>query len=89
MTFPKWRTVLFVNGCFWHQHPRCERSRLPKTNTDFWKKKLERNAQRDRINYEFLEKQGWRVLVMWECDIASSDVLEMLKIWFRTSTKRN
>jgi len=88
MTFPKWRTVLFVNGCFWHQHPHCERSRLPRTNKDFWKEKLERNAERDRSNYDLLAKQGWRVLVVWECEIACSDVSEMLKSWFRTTTKR-
>jgi DNA mismatch endonuclease, patch repair protein len=84
MTFPRWRTVLFVNGCFWHQHRHCKRSRLPKANKQFWKKKLGRNAQRDQSNYNLLVKRGWRVLVVWECEIAGSDVSEMLKSWFRT-----
>jgi DNA mismatch endonuclease (patch repair protein) len=88
VTFPKWRTVLFVNGCFWHQHPNCPRSRLPKTNKEFWKTKLEQNAARDQSNYDLLAKQGWRVLVVWECELAHSSITGMLKSWFRTAKKR-
>lgn len=84
LTFPKWRTVLFVNGCFWHQHPGCSRSKLPKTNMAFWKTKLERNAERDRTNYNRLVEQGWRVLLLWECELVQSDVTEKLKSWFKT-----
>ena len=87
MTFPRWRTVVFVNGCFWHRHPHCARSMLPKTNRNFWKKKLERNVRRDRSNYALLAKRGWRVLVVWECEITRSDVSEMLKNWFRGATE--
>lgn len=82
LTFPKWRTVLFVNGCFWHQHANCPRSKLPNTNRVFWKTKLERNAVRDHCNYDLLQKEGWRVLVVWECELARSDVTETLKTWF-------
>jgi len=89
MTFPKWRTVLFVNGCFWHQHPSCPRSRLPKTNVKFWKTKLERNAARDRHNYDLLANQNWRVLVVWECELVRSNVMGMLKRWFRTAKRAN
>jgi DNA mismatch endonuclease (patch repair protein) len=88
MTFPKWQTVLFVNGCFWHQHPNCPRSTLPKTNKEFWKTKLERNAARDRRNYDHLAKQRWRVLVVWECELTHSNVTRKLKRWFRTVKKR-
>jgi DNA mismatch endonuclease (patch repair protein) len=88
MTFSKWRTVLFVNGCFWHQHPHCNRSMLPKSNKNFWRKKLERNAQRDRSNYDLLAKRGWRVLVVWECEIARSDFSNILKNWFRAAAGR-
>ena len=82
LTFPKWRTVLFVNGCFWHQHAGCSRSRLPKTNTQFWNLKLQRNVARDQTNYELLEERGWRVLVLWECVLAKSDVKGILDRWF-------
>jgi DNA mismatch endonuclease, patch repair protein len=81
LTFPKWRTVLFVNGCFWHQHG-CSRSKLPKTNRKFWKAKLQRNAVRDRSNYDLLAQQNWRVLILWECELAKSDVAGTLKGWF-------
>jgi DNA mismatch endonuclease (patch repair protein) len=81
LTFPKWRTVLFVNGCFWHQH-ECSRSKLPRTNRKFWKSKLQRNAARDRANYGLLAQQGWRVLVLWECELAKSDIAKTLKGWF-------
>ena len=82
MTFPKWRTVLFVNGCFWHQHLNCARSRLPKSNKEFWETKLKRNVVRDQRNCDLLVKEGWRVLVIWECEIACSNVTRALKVWF-------
>jgi DNA mismatch endonuclease, patch repair protein len=90
LTFPKWRTVLFVNGCFWHHHAGCPRSKLPETNPDFWKSKLQRNAARDRANYDRLAQQNWRVLILWECELAKSDVIEILKAWFpRPRTELN
>src|SRR5258707_9934692 len=69
LTFPKWRTVLFVNGCFWHKHMNCPKSRIPKSNSLFWREKLTRNAIRDQENYMVLRNNGWRVLVLWECQI--------------------
>src|ERR1700677_3896241 len=58
LTFPKWRTFLFVNGCFWHQHSGCPRSNLPHRNQAFWRAKLARNAQRDCENYRTLIEKG-------------------------------
>lgn len=66
LVFRRWRTVLFVNGCFWHSH-YCERSRIPKTNVDYWTKKLERNVLRDKETIKVLRKAGWRCAVIWEC----------------------
>lgn len=61
------KCVIFVNGCFWHQH-RCKRgNRLPASNREYWIKKLQRNITRDRLNIAKLKKQGWAVLVVWEC----------------------
>jgi DNA mismatch endonuclease (patch repair protein) len=67
LVFPRWRTVLFVNGCFWHSHRNCERARIPKSNVEYWTKKLLRNAQRDREALRLLKKSGWRCTVIWEC----------------------
>lgn len=66
LVFRRWRTILFVHGCFWHQH-HCERARLPKTNGDYWTKKLQRNAQRDKATLGLLRRSGWRCAVVWEC----------------------
>lgn len=67
----KWKCVIFVNGCFWHGHQEC--FILPKSNVDFWKNKIERNINRDRENAISLERMGWRVIVVWECEIRKKD----------------
>ena len=69
LLFPKYRTVVFVNGCFWHKHPGCRYFVLPKTNTDFWADKLEKNRLRDERNTGLLLAEGWRVIVVWECEL--------------------
>lgn len=66
LVFPRLRSVIFVHGCFWHVH-RCQRGRIPKSNVRYWTAKRRRNAERDRKNLRNLRKQGWRVLVVWEC----------------------
>ena len=63
----KYRTAIFVNGCFWHGHERCKLFVLPKTNTEFWQNKIEHNRQRDQRNYDILLHNGWQVLVIWAC----------------------
>lgn len=63
------RTVIFVNGCFWHGHEDCRYYRLPKSNVDFWQTKIERNRARDARDMEALRKRGWRVIVVWECSL--------------------
>jgi len=65
----KYKTVIFVNGCFWHGHEDCSLCSVPKTNTDYWKKKIERNKERDlkeRIRLRFM---GWHVILLWECQL--------------------
>lgn len=69
MVFRSRRAVIFVHGCFWHRHPNCGLARLPKSRTDFWVQKLEANRQRDLRNQERLLELGWRVLVVWECEL--------------------
>jgi DNA mismatch endonuclease (patch repair protein) len=70
LVFPKYRAVIFVHGCFWHQHgePACLDGRPPKSNAAYWGPKLARNAARDEANRAELEAQGWRVLEVWECE---------------------
>ena len=69
LVFPSRRKVVFVNGCFWHNHDGCSKVRIPNTNRDYWVAKMERNSQRDRRNIASLESQGWRVSVVWECQL--------------------
>lgn len=64
----KYKTVIFVNGCFWHQHD-CVRFVMPSSNTEYWSNKISRNVERDKTNIELLKAQGWKVLVIWECQL--------------------
>jgi len=66
----KYRTAVFVNGCFWHGHDGCKKATTPKTNSDFWKAKVERNKKRDKSNYESILRTGWNVLLIWECELS-------------------
>lgn len=68
IVLPKYRTIIFVNGCFWHMHG-CSRSRLPRSNQDYWTPKIARNIQRDAENQQKLEADGWKVIVVWECEL--------------------
>ena len=65
----KYNTVVFVNGCYWHRHKDCRYASLPKSNVSFWKKKFSENVQRDADNHKMLESDGWRVLIVWECEV--------------------
>lgn len=67
----KYNTVIFINGCFWHRH-NCKLATTPKTRTEYWNKKFERNIQNDLINHEKLRNLGWHVIVLWECEIKES-----------------
>ena len=65
----RYRTAIFVNGCFWHGHEGCRQFVLPKTNTPFWQAKIDRNRERDRRNYQLLLDAGWQVIVIWACNL--------------------
>lgn len=82
IVLPRYRMVIFVNGCFWHGHSGCKYFVWPKSNADFWKSKIEKNIIRDRIKEEELHALGWRVIVVWECELKSGradESLEQLK----------
>lgn len=76
LVFAKHKTIVFVHGCFWHRHT-CRRATTPKTHTDFWISKFERNQERDRKNINLLRDQGWKVLVVWECETHHREAVEM------------
>ena len=69
IVLPKYRTVIFVNGCFWHGHQGCRYFVVPKTNTEFWMNKIDANRARDQKKISELEAMGWRVIVIWECEL--------------------
>lgn len=77
IVLPKYRTIIFVNGCFWHMHG-CSRSRLPRSNEEYWKPKIERNIKRDAENKQKLEVAGWNVIIVWECELKKSTSEERL-----------
>ena len=80
IVLPKYKTVIFVNGCFWHMHKDCKYFKMPKQNADFWESKITGNVERDTKNYKTLIETGWRVIVIWECQLKQSkmETLETL-----------
>ena len=72
LVFPSRRIVVFVHGCFWHQHPGCRKAKLPETRAAFWREKLLSNVQRDQKVQQALEAAGWHPLIVWECELTSS-----------------
>jgi DNA mismatch endonuclease (patch repair protein) len=69
IVLPKYRAVIFIHGCFWHQHPGCKESARPKSRQEYWEAKLNRNIERDALNVEKLKNLGWRVYIVWECEL--------------------
>ena len=65
----KYHTCIFVNGCFWHGHEGCKYYRVPKTNTEFWERKISRNKERDREEQKQLARMGWHCITVWECEL--------------------
>lgn len=76
IVFPSRRKVVFVHGCFWHQHNCTRGDRIPRTNTEYWIPKLQMNKQRDQLNQSRLLELGWEALVIWECEIRKPEITE-------------
>ncbi|MDR1067010.1 MAG: very short patch repair endonuclease [Clostridiales bacterium] len=75
IVLPKYKTVIFVHGCFWHGCPTCRHASVrPKNNAEYWNKKLDLNMERDRLNEAALKQLGWRVVIVWECEIKKSKI---------------
>lgn len=78
LVFPARKAAIFVHGCFWHAHQGCPDGRMPRSRQDYWRPKLEGNAERDCRNRAALEQLGWRVLTVWECETESLERLRPL-----------
>ena len=79
LTFPRYKAVIFVHGCFWHWHPDpdCPIAGLPKSNLEYWQPKLTRTRERDAAHKTALEEAGWRVLTLWECELKALDAIQL------------
>lgn len=88
IVLPKYRTVVFVHGCFWHQHLGCKYAVMPGNNRTFWKKKLEGNTERDQKNKKSLKREGWRPLTIWECQLDERHLARLVEK-IKTNIKSN
>ena len=79
IVLPKYKTIVFVHGCFWHLHDGCKYAVMPKSNVDFWKKKLYGNKERDECNQKELEAMGWKVIIVWECELKKDKINHTLE----------
>ena len=79
IVLPKYKTVIFVNGCFWHKHEGCKYFIWPKSNSEFWKEKIESNIVRDKKQYEELKNAGWHVIIVWECELKKKQRMDTLE----------
>lgn len=79
IVLPKYKTVIFVNGCFWHKHS-CKRFVWPASSEEYWKKKILRNVERDEANAKALKELGWKVLIVWECELKKATIDKRLEI---------
>jgi DNA mismatch endonuclease (patch repair protein) len=75
IVLPRYRTIIFIHGCYWHRHKGCKFAYTPKSNVEFWQHKFDENVKRDEMVIRQLRGQGWRVLVVWECQVGNERVL--------------
>lgn len=88
IVLPKYKTIIFINGCFWHRHEGCKYATTPKTRTDFWLEKFERNIANDKLHVQQLEEQGWKVITLWECELKKSVFMQTMEA-VETNLKSN
>ncbi|MCX6173987.1 MAG: very short patch repair endonuclease [Ignavibacteriales bacterium] len=84
----KYNMIIFVHGCFWHQHKYCTEGRIPSTNSKYWEEKFSNNAIRDKRNKKALRKMGWKVIIVWECEIEGKIEKVMLRIIRKTKSSK-
>lgn len=86
IVLPKYHVAIFVHGCFWHRHEGCKDATTPKTRTEFWLKKFDKNVKNDQIKQEKLKEMGWRVIVIWECELKRD--FQGIMDWLEQELKR-
>jgi DNA mismatch endonuclease (patch repair protein) len=90
IVLPKYKTVVFVHGCFWHGHQNCKKATLPTSNAKFWKAKIQRNIERDAMQIKELRKAKWKVITIWECELKNKifegTMKRLLKILYSSHT---
>ncbi len=79
IVLPKYKTIIEIRGCFWHRHEGCQRASTPKSNTEYWQKKFENNIERDQLNEIKLKKLGWKVIIIWECEVKNELFVDKIK----------
>jgi DNA mismatch endonuclease (patch repair protein) len=89
VVLPKYKAVIFIHGCFWHRHPNCKRATTPETREDFWITKFNRNICNDQKHILELNQLGWKVIVLWECEINKNfdETVQMLKTQIRSEVE--
>ncbi|TXI47153.1 very short patch repair endonuclease [Methylophilus sp.] len=87
IVLPMYRTVIFVHGCFWHRHPNCRNATMPSSRPEFWAEKFKQNLERDARNSAALVRAGWKVYIVWECELRSKkeEILERLSESIRSN----
>lgn len=85
IVLPKYHVAIFVHGCFWHRHEGCKDATTPKTRTEFWLEKFDKNVKNDQIKQEKLRELGWKVIVIWECEI-KKDLIKTME-WLEQEIK--
>jgi DNA mismatch endonuclease, patch repair protein len=88
VVLPKYKTIVFVNGCFWHGHKHCRYAKIPSTNSAFWREKIEMNIHRDKSTLRKLKKMKWRVFVVWQCQLKSTNDLRLIGLCRQIITHR-
>lgn len=83
IVLPKYKTVIFVNGCFWHGHENCKYFKLPSTRTEWWKEKIEGNIKNDEKKHALLREAGYKVIVIWECEVKNKTIFDTIINEFR------
>lgn len=78
IALPKYKTAIFVNGCFWHRHEGCKKATVPVSNANAWVRKFEATVSRDKKHIDFLEEAGWKVLTVWECEVADGQFISKM-----------
>ena len=92
IVLPKYKTVVFINGCFWHRHKGCKYATVPKTRVEYWNEKFQRNVRNDLLHKQELESMGWKVITVWECQLKKTNfvtTMETLEKMIRSQNDEN